>query len=231
MDFTGSEEETPNFVEACEEFLENLYTEPVTKQVYVPELRKKNEGFMTSGQIQYVCRAGNYKKNGLKYTGALRVLKVIMGYEYLWTNVRVKGGAYGCMCGFSEGGDSYFVSYRDPNLEKTIEVYEKAALAVADFKADERTMTKYIIGTFSGLDMPLTPQTKGARALACYLSHTSYEMLQKEREEILNCSVEDIRALSAYIKAFMEDDFLCVVGNASKIKEQEELFLKIENLF
>lgn len=231
LDFTGSEEETPNFVEACEAFLENLYTEPVTKQVYVPELRKKNEGFMTSGQIQYVCRAGNYKKNGLHYTGALRVLKVIMGYEYLWTNVRVKGGAYGCMCGFSEGGDSYFVSYRDPNLEKTIEVYEKAALAVADFKADERTMTKYIIGTFSGLDMPLTPQTKGARALACYLSHTSYEMLQKEREEILNCSVEDIRALSAYIKAFMEDDFLCVVGNASKIKEREEMFLKIENLF
>lgn len=230
LDFTGDKAQAEGFAKLAKSFMEKLYTCEVEKAQYAPELVRKDEGFMTSGQVQYVCRAGNYKKKGLEYTGTLRVLKVIMGYEYLWTNVRVKGGAYGCMCGFSEGGDSYFVSYRDPNLEKTVEVYENAPKAVAEFTADERTMTKYIIGTFSNLDMPLTPQAKGARALACYLSNTTWEMLQKEREDILNCTVEDIQNLSKYLEAFLSDKYFCVVGNASKIKEKEEMFQKIENL-
>ena len=72
-----------------------LYTEPVEGKPYVPSPVKKNEGLMSSAQIQYVCRAGNYAKKGLPYTGALRALKVIMSYEYLWTQVRVQRGAHG----------------------------------------------------------------------------------------------------------------------------------------
>lgn len=70
-------------------------------------------------KIQYVARSGNYRTAGFSYTGALRILKVILGYGYLWENVRVKGGAYGCMGGFGMQGDTYFVSYRDPHLERT----------------------------------------------------------------------------------------------------------------
>lgn len=70
---------------------------------------KLNEGFQTSAKIQYVTRAGNYREAGYDYTGALRILKVIMSYEYLWVNVRVKGGAYGCMSGFGRNGNSYLL--------------------------------------------------------------------------------------------------------------------------
>ena len=102
---------------------------------------------MDASQVQYVARAGNYVRHGFSYHGALRILKVIMGYDYLWINVRVKGGAYGCMNSYMRNGDTYFVSYRDPNLKKTDEIYDGIPQYLADFKADEREMTKYIIGT------------------------------------------------------------------------------------
>ncbi len=217
VDFTAER----NGLEGLEKLIEGLkaklYRESVEGKPYVPRPVKKNEGLMSSAQIQYVCRAGNYADKGLSYTGALRVLKVVMSYEYLWMQVRVKGGAYGCMCQFGKTGESYFVSYRDPNLEKTIEVYEKAADFVAGFDADERTMTQYIIGAVSALDMPLTPAAWGTYSLAGYMTGLAFEKVQKERDELLSADAETIRKLAAHIRAFMEDDCLCVVGNEDRI--------------
>lgn len=231
VDFVGEEEALARLGEPISKLKKALYTCPAAQGEYIPQVSRKNEGFMTSGQVQYVCRAGNFRRQGLPYHGALRVLKVMLGYEYLWTNVRVKGGAYGCMCSFGKSGDSYFVSYRDPNLSKTIDVFEKAAQAVAEFQADERTMTQYIIGAVSDLDMPMNPAAKGLYSLSAYMTGVTNEMLAKEREQVLGATPEDIRALSAYIKAFMGEGFLCVVGNAGKIKEEEKIFLCTENLF
>lgn len=230
VDYTAEREGLAGLEPLVEALKNKLYQDPVESSPYEPKPVKKNEGLMSSAQIQYVCRAGNYAKNDLPYTGALRVLKVIMSYEYLWMQVRVKGGAYGCMCQFGKTGESYFVSYRDPNLEKTLEVYEKAADFVAGFEADERTMTKYIIGAVSALDMPLTPAAKGVYSLAGYMTGLTLERVQQERDELLATDVATIRNLAAYIRAFMEDDCLCVVGNEERIKEQEKRFGEISYL-
>lgn len=186
---------------------------------------------MTSGQVLYVCRAGNFKKKGLPYKGTLSVLRVMMGYEYLWQNVRVKGGAYGCMCSFYRDGGCYFVSYRDPNLGQTIDVFEKAADFIENYEANERTMTQYIIGAVSELDTPLTASGKGRRSREYYMADMTQEMLQAARNEVLDATPEDIRGMAEYIRAFMSDDFLCVVGNEQKIREEKNKFMKIENLF
>lgn len=230
VDYTAEREGLAGVEPLIEDLKKKLYQDAVESRPYDPEPIKKNEGLMSSAQIQYVCRAGNYAKKGLSYTGALRVLKVIMSYEYLWTQVRVKGGAYGCMCQFGKTGESYFVSYRDPNLEKTLEVYENAADFVETFEADERTMTQYIIGAVSALDMPLTPAAKGLYSLSGYMTGLTFESVQKEREELLATDGETIRNLAAHIRAFMEDDCLCVVGNEEKIKRQEALFGSVEYL-
>ncbi len=231
VDFTGEKKGLDLVEDALADLVSAMYTAPVQKGRFLPLPQVLNEGFITAGNVQYVCRGGNFMKAGLPYTGALRVLKVLEGYEYLWTNIRVKGGAYGCMCQFGRNGESYFVSYRDPNLEKTIAVYEAAAAAVEEFTADERTMTQYIIGAISALDTPKNPAAKGGAALAAYLSGYTVEMLQKERDEILSATPETIRSLAGHIRAFMAEDFLCVVGTAGKIKENENLFKNIENLF
>ncbi len=231
VDYTAQQEGLRDIERRIVNFCGSLHTEPVGEQSYQPATERKNEGFMSSSQVQYVCRAGNFCQKGLPYTGALRALRVMMGYDYLWTQVRVKGGAYGCMCNFSKSGESYFVSYRDPNLEKTIDVYEKAADYIRNFDADERTMTQYIIGAVSELDMPMTPATKGAYSLAGYMTHYSFEQVQKERDELLSAVPETIRGLADYISAFMEADCLCVVGNEEKIRAQKNLFGETDYLF
>ena len=122
------------------------------------------------------------------------------------------------------------MSYRDPNLEKTIEVYEKAADFVASFEADERTMTQYIIGAVSALDMPLTPAAKGNYSLSGFMTGLSFDRVQRERDELPAADAETIRKLAAHIRAFMEDECLCVVGNEEKIKEQKDSFGSVEYL-
>ncbi len=230
VDFVGSREGLSCLEAPVTELKRQLFTCPVETGTYAPVAVKKNEGFKTSGQVQYVCRAGNFRTKGLPYKGALKALKVMMGYGYLWENVRVKGGAYGCMCSFGKSGDCYFVSYRDPNLEKTIEVYEHAAEMIEHFEADERTMTQYIIGALSEMDMPMNPAAKGLWSMSSYMVGLTGEIMQKERDELLAAQPEDIRALADYVRAFMEDELLCVVGSAEKIKDAEELFLNTENL-
>ena len=231
VDYTGTEEGLENIERQITLLKSELFTEPVSGAAFEPKLQPAKEGYMTAGQIQYVCRAGNYIKKGLPYTGALKVLKVMMGYEYLWNQVRVKGGAYGCMCNFAKNGDGYFVSYRDPNLEKTVEVYEQAADYIKNYEADERAVTQFIIGAISELDVPMTPVTKGAYSLGGYLTGLSMERIQQERDELLATDAEILRGLYRYVEAFMSYDCLCVVGNGDKIKEKKDMFETIEQLF
>lgn len=231
VDYTGTKEGLAGIDEQIDCLRKALFTDEVEGAAFVPVLSVKNEGFMTAGQIQYVCRAGNFIRKGLPYTGALKVLKVMMGYEYLWNQVRVKGGAYGCMSSFNRNGDAYFVSYRDPNLEKTVEVYRQAADYVKNYEADERTVTQFIIGAVSELDTPMTPQTRGAYSLGGYMTGLSMERVQKERDELLAATADTLKGLYRYIEAFMSDECLCVVGNGDKIKENEEMFGKVEQLF
>ncbi len=189
-----------------------------------------NEGFMDASQIQYVALAGNYNKSGVPYQGALRVYKCIMNYEYLWQNIRVRGGAYGCGTGSWRTGDVAFYSYRDPNLTKTLEVYRGVADYLRSFDVDERDMTRYVIGAFSEMDAPLTPLSMGRRSLTAYLSGTTYEMLQQERDEVLATDQAAIRGLAPLMDAVLEDAYLCAIGNEEKLQEESEVFDHLEVL-
>ena len=156
---------------------------------------------------------------------------VILGYDDFWTNVRVKGGAYGCMSNFNRNGDFAFVSYRDPNLTKTIEVFEKTADYLRNFDVDDRDMTKFIIGTISAMDTPLTPSQKGSRAVHAYFSEITYDELQEERLQVINATQQDVRDLAKCIEDAMSQNYLCVVGNEDAITENEDVFEKIQPLF
>ena len=192
---------------------------------------KKNEGFLDASKVQYVSRAGNYLSKGYSYTGALRILKVILSYDYLWINVRVKGGAYGCMSGFMRNGDAYFTSYRDPNLKSTNEIYEGIPAYLRAFDADERDMTKYIIGTVSDMDTPLNPAAKGMRSVSAYLTNISYEELQRERNEVLDAQPENIKNLAGLIEAVLAQDALCVIGAEENVEAEKDMFLEVKNLY
>ena len=210
---------------------QSLFTEDVDVKPCVIHCKKCNEGFKTSSKVQYVARAGNFVDAGYDYTGVFQILKVVMGYEYLWQNVRVKGGAYGCMSNFSRLGEGYFVSYRDPNLEKTNAIYEGVPEYLRNFTVTERDMTKYIIGTMSNLDRPMTPAAKGDRSMNLYMNRVSEEMIREERNQILDAQTDDIRALADIVEAVLACEQLCVIGSEEKIDEQKELFDEVKDLF
>lgn len=234
LSITCEEEGFSKFKSEAEEFVHRVEAAKkesfLEKKKVLPEVTPVNEGILTAGQVQYVALAGKCLDNGLAYTGALKVLKTIMAYEYLWINIRVKGGAYGCMCNFLRNGNSYFVSYRDPNLLETIDVYKGITDFVKNFTIDQRDMTKFVLGTVSTTDRPLNPCAKGERAYSCYMSELDAELLQKERDSIINCQEEDIRALAGQMESIFKHYIICAVGNEDKIKEQESVFDKTFNL-
>jgi hypothetical protein len=207
-----------------------LYTEelkPWPTKDASKEILPMKEGIRTPSAVQYVARAGHISS----YTGAYRILKVILSYDYLWIQIRVKGGAYGCMSGFGTYGDSYLVSYRDPNLRQTNEVFEHTAEYVEQFDASERDMTKYIIGTISELDTPLTPAAAGNRSMSAWLTNASMEDFQRVRDQILTATPADIRALAVGIRELLDEGSFCAIGNESNIEKEKELFDTTFSLF
>ena len=206
---------------------ENDETKQPSDSILIPQ---SNEGLMTASQVQYVALAGNFRQYGCQYNGALRILRTIMGYEYLWTNIRVQGGAYGCMSGFGKTGDTYLVSYRDPNLGRTLDVYRGISDYLKNFTVDERDMCKYIIGTISESDTPMNPSAKGNRSLNAWMSHVTEEDLQKERDQILGASQRSIRALEPLLRVVLEHGNICVIGGEQKIQSEKELFDQVRPL-
>ena len=122
------------------------------------------------------------------------------------------------------------VTYRDPNLESSLEVFDQAANFIANFDADERTMDKYIIGAISEMDIPMTPNTLGNVSMTAYLSGITQEMIQKERNEVLSAQPEDIRRLADLVRSVMEQNNICVVGSETAIRGAENVFERAENL-
>lgn len=231
ISYTSSADGLAPMEEAFAKIADTLHTEE--KEAETPcEIHcvKRNEGFKTSSKVQYVARTGNFIDRGVEYTGALQILKVILSYDYLWQNVRVKGGAYGCMSSFNRIGEGYLVSYRDPNLEKTMEIYEGVVDYLKNFNVDDRDMNKFIIGTISNIDRPMNPAAKGSRSMNLYMNHVSAEMIREERNQILDAQQADIRALADVLQALLDAHELCVIGSEEKIEEQKEMFLEIKTL-
>ncbi|MCR5509255.1 MAG: insulinase family protein [Lachnospiraceae bacterium] len=231
VDYIADKSQNDLLMELTERFKKDLFTQEVDRSGYKIGTWQCREGYKTSAKVQYVATGGNFIRHGYKYTGALRVLKVIMGYEYLWNNVRVRGGAYGCMNSYSRTGDMFMTSYRDPNLKNTLDVYKGAVDYIRSFDPDERDMTKYIIGTISDMDVPLTPRARGSRSMSIFLSDDSFENLQKERDEVLGATKEDIRKLADCVESVINEGNICVLGEEELIDKESELFDRTESLF
>ncbi len=231
VSYTGEEQHYEEFFKYLKLFMDRLDINDNEKKTmaYKP-LAQGNEGLVLSSKVQYVAKASNFKKHGFDYSGNMQVLKTIVSLDYLWKKIRVAGGAYGAMAGFSRNGNSFFVSYRDPNLKETLQVYNDMPAYLTSFKASDREMTKYIIGTMSRMDLPLTPSMKGDKADHLYLANYTWEDELLERSQVIHTTVDDLRGYSELIEKMMQDNIYCVVGNETKINEAASLFHHILNV-
>lgn len=189
-----------------------------------------NEGILTAGKVQYVAKGGDFKDAGFRYRGSMSVLETILRYEYLWTRIRVQGGAYGAFANFFTNGSMLFCSYRDPNLEETVQVYDEMVQYLTTFQVSSREMKKYIIGTMSRLDLPLTPALRGLRAMSLYFRGATEKDLTEHRKSVIACAPATIRGLSEVVKTVMDSNRVCVMGSEQKIREASDLFQYIVTL-
>ena len=176
------------------------------------------------GNVQFVAKGGDFIKEGYEYTGSMSLLETILGFDYLWNNVRVKGGAYGVFSNFRRDGGFYIASYRDPNVKETLDIYDNMSNYLENFDVADREMQKYIIGTVRKLDTPIGNSSKGDLATTLYLSGITYEDRVKEREEILSSDASTIKAFAPLVRKTLKQDCICALGNEAKLKEEKDLF-------
>lgn len=228
---TSENKDFESIRERIDSFVESLSNDKLEKRDYSFDLAPKNEGLLTSGKVQYVAKGNNFRKLGYEYSGHMQVLSTIVGLDYLWNRVRVVGGAYGSLVRLNRNGNLLFSSYRDPNLSETLQVYDDMHSYIENFAANEREMRKYIIGTISSMDAPLSPSMRGEKAVNQYISGITPDELQKERTQVLNTTPEDIRQYAGLLGEAMQENYLCVLGNEDKIQHNKEQFGNLVKVF
>jgi len=224
---TCSEKDYPVFKKHFTRILDNLERKLAKPIQYSFDFKTKNEGLQTASKVQYVIKGFNFKDLGYEYSGKLAVLRQILSREYLYNAIRIIGGAYGGFISLSRNGYVWFGSYRDPNLEKTVENYQKTIDYLNTFKADKRKMTRFIIGTIARVDRPLLPFEKGRVAMTYYLENTTSADIQRERDEILSTTPEDIKGMKKMITDILAKNILCVYGNEKRLESAKNLFDKL----
>lgn len=210
------------------DYAQQLPESPVAgKPVQVMPAAVKNEAILTPVKVQYVLAGGDFYKHGQAFTGAMLVLATLLRYEYLWTRIRVQGGAYGANAVFERSGVMYFSTYRDPQLKNSLTAFRELPAWLKKLELTEREMTKYVIGTMSGVDVPLTNSAKVIQAGLRELMGISDAARQQTRNEILDVTLADIKALAEPIAAVLQDNYICVVGGQQAVEEAKEEFSSI----
>lgn len=224
--YTGDEKYYADFIYGLDCFGEKINNKIFPVQDYKFDFSKKNEAFVIPSQVQYVVKAGSFKNEGVNYNGKMKVVENILNSEYLWKELRVKGGAYGGAMSFTNQ-EVLFYSYRDPNLKETLKIFDGAVDFLKNFKASDKEMTNYIIGTIGSMDYLIGPYYKGLIGDNMYFSGTTQNDIQRLRDEVLSTTAVDIRNFGGLLEAIIKQNLYCVVGSDTKVNENSDLFDEI----
>lgn len=230
ISYTGDEANLDMVKEKLHIILSNLENEKLEAVEIELVPSREVEAIITGSNVQYVAKAFNYKNLGYEYSGKMRVLQNILDSEYLYTRVRLQGGAYGCYMELDDLGNMGVYSYRDPSLVETIKTYDEAAQFLKEIDYSLSNMESFIIGAIGDLDQPLNAAGKGSLAVRNYICGITSEDIQRERDELLSSTLEDVKAFTDMIKKGMEENYCCVVGNELKINENKNIFDRVITL-
>lgn len=238
LDITGDKEVLDTIQPTVDDFLKNLpgdaegtkvpdfyNTEHPWATKALGEMEEyaplKDEGFVVPTQVSYVGKGGQLYEPGETVHGSAAVISRYLRTGYLWDHVRVIGGAYGGFCTFDAGaGDGVFtfLSYRDPNLDKTLDVYDATAdallAAAEELEKKPEALATAIIGAVGDMDGALSPDQKGGKALNIWLSRKTSERRQQFRDEVLNTKASDFRDFAMKLKE-MKKQSVAVVSSES----------------
>ena len=227
---TCHEEDYKEYSEKFDVLKAALSDNPVSCTNWILEPKPMNEGILTASKVQYVMQGFDYVRAGLTWDGKWYVLNQIMSTDWLQTQIRVVGGAYGGFSNISKNGTVTFASYRDPNLSETLDNFKGTVNYLSKFEADSTAMCRYIIGTIANLDYPLTPSEKGEQAFRWYFEEVTRDELQADRSAVLATTAADIRNMSSSVGKIIDQQTYCVYGNDIKVNDNKKLFKNLVKL-
>ncbi|SCG82769.1 Protein hypA [Proteiniborus sp. DW1] len=230
ISFTGDKEDLSIVRSNLNIITERLNKDKFTQEKYSFKEEKLNEGILSNYNVQYVVKGYDFKKLGYDYSGSMRVLATILNGDYLHNRVRARGGAYGVGITIEKSGQLVVYSYRDPNLKETLSVYDSMSDFISKLDLNETELTQFIIGTIASLEPAMTPYKKGQIQAKRYMINTTREDIQEIRDAVLSTNVEKIRSCAQLLHDAMKQEYICVLGNENKIRENEEVFNKLVKL-
>ena len=196
--------------------------------------QKLNEGLTIPSQVNFVGFGANIYDLGYQYHGSINVISQYLKGTWLWEKVRVSGGAYGGFCAFDRlSGLFTFLSYRDPNLNKTIETYKETSDFLNLMELDESELNKSIIGAIGEIDSYQLPDAKGYTAMLRFLLHISDEERQIIRDQLLSTNATHFKEFAKVLARLNQDASIVVLGANNSIQsanQENEQFLKITNV-
>jgi len=204
------------------------------QQTWSTTLEGLNEALVVPTQVNYVGKGGNLYKAGYELNGTSYVISKYLGTSWLWDRVRVSGGAYGGFCDFdSHSGMFTYLSYRDPNLLGTVDVYDGTGDFLRGLEMDEDAMAKAIIGCIGDIDSYQLPDAKGYTSMLRHLLQVSDEERQIRREQILSTTLKDFREFAEALEAVKNSGKIVAVASAEAVKianEKRPGFLNVKNI-
>jgi Zn-dependent M16 (insulinase) family peptidase len=202
------------------EFLDALPASPFRRQLWNPEPMTDFEGLTLPAQVNYVGKGVNLYELGYRYHGSTHVITRYLRNAWLWEKIRLQGGAYGAFCFFDKhSGALTFVSYRDPNLLKTLEAFDGSSGFLKDLKIGDDEFVKGIIGTVGDIDQYQLPDAKGYTSMVRHLTGENEESRQKMREEVLGATKRDFQSFGEILGSAMPRGVVKVLGSETAIQE------------
>jgi Zn-dependent M16 (insulinase) family peptidase len=204
-------------------FCDRIPAAPPNSPAWTPDPTSGNEGLAVPTQVNYVGKGVRLFDTGYRFHGSALVIMRYLRNSWLWQQVRVQGGAYGAFCSLDRlSGSLVFVSYRDPNIRKTLDAFDKTADYLRTAQISENELTKAIIGAIGDIDEYMLPDAKGYASLARTLAGDADESRQAIREEVLGTTIEHFRAFGDAIEALGRQGLVAIIASQRALEEATE---------
>ena len=228
--FTGSDEDFDAYWDAAGDLGLGAGNDAASGTLVVPEPRDRHEAFVIPSDICFAARACDPRRLGLDVTGAWAVAANALSYDYLWNEIRVKGGAYGC--GFRAAGErqAAFYTYRDPAIDPSIERVERAGAWLGSFEPDEAAFEGFIVSCVSGMDAPVKPYALTKRRNTTYLAGLDPHVREERRAQMLAATPGELRSLGTDVTRIAAESPTCVFGGRDVIAKSNAGFTVIDLL-
>ena len=222
--FTGSDEDFDAYWDAAGDLGLGAGDGAGRDALVVPAPCDRHEAFVIPSDICFAARACDPRRLGIDVTGAWAVAANALSYDYLWNEIRVKGGAYGC--GFRAAGErqTAFYTYRDPAIDPSIERVERAGAWLGRFEPDEAAFEGFIVSCVSGMDAPVKPYALTKRRNTTYLAGLDPHAREERRAQMLAATPAELRSLGADVTRIAAESPTCVFGGREVIAKSNAGF-------